>query len=195
MTREIGDSLHVTGTFNVDSAVGAGIAPTSSNLIVLAGTSTNDAAVGGVLYVSAAAVGNIGTGDDDLMTYTVPANTLSATNMSLRFKAWGSYANNANAKTLKVKFGSDVWIMSSYGSTSAKWVIEGTIVRTGAATQDVCIECRSVTGGSLVQINMDQTAAAQTLANANVLKLTGTGTSNNDLLQEGFVIEWLDANT
>ena len=63
---------------------------------------------GGVLNVNTTAVGNVTTGEDNLITYSLPANTLSVNGMALRIVAWGLTANNANAKTLKVYFGTVV---------------------------------------------------------------------------------------
>lgn len=165
------------------SSVGA------SQLGVKAGTSSNDAAVGGVLYVDSATYNNSGTGETDLASYTVPANTLSANNMFLRFKAWGTWTSNGNTKTLKLKFGSDsVTIASGPGALS--WSIMGYIIRTGAATQDYMIDLLNSASAYF------QGTMSRTLSSSNVLKLTGqSSAASNDVTQEGFIVWWEDANT
>jgi hypothetical protein len=103
----------------------------ATNLGVRAGTSSNDAAVGGVLFVDTVTAGNVGTGEDDLSSYSVPANTLSANGMSLWFEAWGSMAVNANAKTLRVRFGTsgvnEVLNRSMVVSSVGPWHVRGRI--------------------------------------------------------------------
>src|SRR6185312_12901729 len=49
-----------------------------------------------------------GTTEQTLLSYTLPAKTLSATNKGLKIQAWGVTAANANNKTMKLYFGSEV---------------------------------------------------------------------------------------
>ena len=156
----------------------------ASQLGVKAGTSTNDAAVGGVLYVDSGTYANGTTVETDLATYTVPANTLSANNMSLVFEAWGTFAANGNAKTVKLKFGSDSFTTHTTSGTGT-WYIRGHIIRTGAATQDVFVQGGTTTVGT----------ATRTLSSSDVLKVTGQGGATNDVVQEGFKVYFEDANT
>jgi hypothetical protein len=197
---DIDSTLLVNGAADLDSTLNVDGASTlvgnvtvTGGLLKLAGSSGNDAAVGGVLYGSVAAVGNVGAGEDDLMTYTVPANTLSADGMGLHFEAWGTFANNGNTKTVKVLFGADSYTIFTFSTAvAAQWKIVGRIVRTGAATQDVFVDGKnSNTTTDVLTI----TTATRTLSGSNVLKLTGTGTSNNDIVQEYFRVWWEDANT
>lgn len=176
-----------------DGKVSVGVtSPGASKLGIQAGTSTNDAAAGGVLYVSTASAGNTTTGEDDLTSYSVPADTLSTNNMSLEFHAWGTLAANSNAKTIKVYFGSDSWTMTSAVTWSgSSWSIRGRIMRTGAATQDVMVDMVADARSGTVVVS----TATRTLSSANTLKLTGEATATNDIVQQGFVIKWLDANT
>ena len=50
-------------------------------------------------------VGNITTGEDDLMTFTLPANKMSDVGDYIKISAWGILAANANSKQMKLKFG------------------------------------------------------------------------------------------
>lgn len=182
--------------FNDKKIVTGGLSSVGASQIgVKAGSSTNDAAVGGDLYINSTAVGNVGTGDDDLMTYTVPANSLSTNNMRLTFEGWGTFGANGNSKTVKVKFGSDSFtVINGSINNNGKWYIRGHIIRTGATTQDVFISASdsSINGGAPA---FTISTAARTLSSANDLKLTGTGTADNDISQEGFIVSWGDNNT
>lgn len=159
---------------------------------VKAGASTNDAALGGVLYANSTAVGNVDAGENDLMSYSVPADTLSANHMSLQVVARGTFAANGNTKTLKLHFGSDNWTLLSTGANNNRWVVKATIVRTGATAQKVFI---TFSYSGAVGDTTTYTTASRTLSSANTLKLTGQGTSSNDILQEWMRVDWHDANT
>lgn len=166
-------------------------APNANTMGIQAGTSTNDAAVGGVLYVDSGSHANSGSGETDLATYTVPADTLAVNNQSLVFEAWGTITNSSNNKTVKVKFGTDSWTIININLTLSSWKIRGRIIRTGAATQDVVIEgIFTNAAGTPVIIS----TATRTLSSSNVLKLTGQGGASTEISQEGFVVKWEDAN-
>lgn len=183
----------VLATMLGDGKFGLGITPTTQ-LGIKAGTSTNDAAVGGTLYVSTAQVGNVGTGTDDLASYSVPANTLAVNGQSIEFKAWGTIANNGNAKTLMAVFGATTVISVAFATLAAdEWVMTGTIVRTGAATQKICATTVTTSGTTFSTANV--TTAAETLSGAIALKVQGIGVSNNDVVIEGIKIWYDDNNT
>lgn len=163
----------------------------ASVLGIKAGTSTNDAAVGGVLYVNSTAVGNVLTGEDTLMTYSLPADTLAVNNQSLRFEAWGTTAANGNTKTLKFYFGTDVETIFTSALNNVDWFVEGTIIRTGAATQKIMY--RVITSGFTP--DCFYYAYTQTLSSAVTMRMTGTATATNDIVQQAFKIGYDDANS
>lgn len=168
----------------------------ASRFGIKAGTSTNDAAVGGILFVSTTSVGNVGTGVDDLMTYSVPANTLAVNHQSLRIRAWGTFAENGNTKSVRLMFGSSVIAQfQTMSSLIKKWRMEAIIVRTGATTQIAELSGHLIDVLQVVEPFAITATANQTLSGAVILKMTGEGTSNNDITQEYFKVEWLDANT
>jgi hypothetical protein len=105
----------------------------SGYLATQAGTSGNDAAVGGVLYVDSGTHANSSTTNTDLASYSVPASTLAVNNQSLEFEAWGTIVANANAKTLTLAWGSDTWTLFSTagGVVAYTWKLRGRIIRTG----------------------------------------------------------------
>ncbi len=150
----------------------------------------------GALNVNTTAVGNVGVGEDNLITYTVPANTLQTNGDYLSFEAAGTIASNVNAKRIKVYFGATaIFDTGAAGipiSTAIQWRLEGTIIRTGAATQRVTV-AMTTNNATLASYTSD-TTSAETLSSSSVLKLTGEATTNNDVIQD-FMITRVNAGT
>lgn len=156
------------------------------------GAASDTAKVGGVLYVDSTQRANGTTVETDLSSYTVPADTLAVNNQYLELHAWGTFVNNANTKTLRLYFGADTWTLLSTGGAGAIWSVKVKIVRTGATTQKVVIEVLNNIGNVGVQVS----TAGRTLSSSNILKLTGqSNVASNDVLQQGMVVNWGDANT
>jgi hypothetical protein len=134
-------------------------------------------------------VGNVGTGVDDLMSYTIPAGRLASDGEFVEFTAVVTFAANANNKTVRVVYGStEVYNSSAQPQNAGTMVIRGTIIRTGAATQDVDISVS--TDGALFTNLSKYTATTETLSGATTLKLTGEATSNNDILQKSLRVKY-----
>lgn len=169
----------------------------ATTLGILAGSSSNDAAVGGTLDVDTGQTGNVGAGEDVLSSYSVPANTLSANGMSLWFEASGTCAANLNAKTLRVRFGtsgtSQILSATVTGSGGGGvWSLRGRVIRTGAATQKgYCM----LVGTNITAVSGVATGLNQTLSGAVTLEVTGEAVSNNDIVIETFNVGWDDNNT
>lgn len=132
-------------------------------------------------------VGNVGSGEDNLMTYSLGAGTLASDGDYIEFTMTLQTAVNANAKTIKVYFGSTTLLsLPSLSSAGGYITITGKIIRTGATTQDVEI--------SYVSTNDNQTAsfgtAAETLSGALTLKATGEGVSDNDITMKLLTVKY-----
>lgn len=154
-----------------------------------------DLAAGGsqALSVNTTAVGNVGAGEDDLMTYALAASKVVNTGAGIRVRAWGTSANNANAKTLKAYFGSAAVISQSLtASIAGRWYAEYTAIRTGLSAQDVAgrVSEGLVTLGT-GKFSQEIGTATQTETGALTIKLTGTATTDNDIVQEGMTVEFL----
>lgn len=148
-----------------------------------------------VLHVNTTAVGNVGTGTDDLMSYSLPANTLSVDGKALRITAWGTTANNANAKSLTILFGSGGQIFAMTTSINGQWKITMFVLRTGSNAQDRTIEIVETPGGSTLaasKLSVSTGTLTETDSSAITIKLTGAATSNNDIVQEGMLVELLN---
>ena len=153
---------------------------------------TTMARVGGALLVSTTSVGNVGSGEDDLISQSLPAAALSNNGESVEIESWGTFAANVNAKNVKQYFGATaIFATGSLLFNSGSWRIKSRVVRTGATTQ-VSV---SVFDGDLTLLTATcQTASpAATLANAVTIKCTGEATSNNDIVQLGQIIKFLPA--
>lgn len=174
--------------------VGVGTDTVGGNLLgVEAGSSGNDAAVGGVLFVDSSAANNSGTGETTLSTYTLPLNTLAVNNQSVWFEAWGFVSGTANNKTIKVYFGATS--VTHFVSTGANygWFIRGRIVRTGAATQ-IYIST-AISGSASAFVPLIRAAPTETLSGTVVMKVTGTGGASSDITLSGFIVGYDDSNT
>lgn len=80
------------------------VAPVNANFVAL---NTEVATAMVCLYASATQVGNIGTGEDTLHSFTLRANSLPSNGSGLFVRFAGRFAANANAKTLKFYVGAE----------------------------------------------------------------------------------------
>ena len=154
------------------------------------GTGAGQASSIGVANVNNTAVGNVGAGEDDLITYPLDANSFSANKRGVRIRAWGTAANNANAKTLKLYFGTQIIVTTSLTVNQVDtWQVEATVWKTGASTQDW--QTQLVEAGTATLIDIENGTATQTDTGAITIKCTGEATTNDDILQEGVFIEYI----
>lgn len=167
----------------------------SYGLQIQPGTSSpgsNLATVGGKLHSDTTTVGNVGTGEDNLMTYTIAANSLDLNQQSITGRASGTIANSINAKRLRFKFGSTTCMDTGAAgfpiSTAISWTLQFEIIRTGATTQK-CNANLSTNNASLASY-VGYATPAETLSGAVTLKLTGEATSNNDVVEETLTVNW-----
>lgn len=142
----------------------------------------------GLQKVITVAVGNVGGGEDDLISTTLEAKSLYKNGQAIRITAWGSCAANANAKTLQLYFGgTSILTTGAVAANNKKWVIQAIVVRTGVDTQDVIawgVYNDAVVATQFAALTKDD-GANQTV------KCTGTGTATDDIIQEGLTIEAL----
>lgn len=136
-------------------------------------------------------VPNSGTGETTLKTYTLPAAKLAATGDTVRIRATGSFAANANLKSVRLYFGATVVAaMVATGFNGAHWIIEAEVSRTGAATQTAFGGFDTQASGMLTT----GTTPAETLSGTLIIKCTGTsGTGSNDVICKNFCVEFLPA--
>lgn len=144
----------------------------------------------GTLNTNATAVGNVGGGTDNLMTYAMPAGTLTENGRGVRVRAWGTAANNGNAKTVTLAFGATTLVSTALTASQAGvWDISAVVLRTGDATQVAVATLNQ--GGTTTIVDSESTSPTEDLTAAVTIKCTGAGTSNDDISQKGMVVEYL----
>lgn len=199
------DKLQLKGGFYADvtgkRVVIIGLGHTSAPDSVLAKTAGSDSlkwtavsAIGGgggggdagrlvkTLTVDANSTGNEGPGEDNLMAYTIPADTLNTNGDHIEFTMAFTFAANTNGKRVRLYYGSTViYDSGTQNQNSGSMEIRGTIVRTGAATQ--LISFTQNNDAALFPIRSGYTTAAETLSSTVVLKATAEAVDDNDIRQ------------
>jgi hypothetical protein len=160
------------------------------------GTSASDGNAITKATLNTTAVGNVGGGTDDLMTYTLPANALSANGKAVEIHAWGTTASNTNPKTVTLNFGGTAIVTNALTvSVAGVWSIRATVVRTGAGAQTAIAVLNA---NNTVPVDPEYTTPAETETGAIVIKCTGTvtdgggGINDDDISQKGLVIKFLN---
>ncbi len=171
------------GTTAPDAFIGRLRAGVMANIYILG----SYASLPGRIGHSVTAVGNVGGGEDNLQTFSVIANTLATNGDTVRGRFQGTFANNANAKRIRIKFGATTILDSGALPTSVagSWRAEVSITRTGATTQD-CVGTLFYNTSVLTNF----TTVAATLSSANSLFATGEAVSNNDVVSEVLLVDF-----
>lgn len=138
------------------------------------------------------AVGNVGAGEDNLMSNILPANSLSYNGKTVRVTAFGYTAANANTKTIKVYFGSTTVLSTgAVGFNNAGWTVQMNVIRSNSSNQKVNATLW-INGGSVYNGNLFTTS--ETITSDITIKLTGESVSvpaTDDIVQAGMFIETL----
>lgn len=177
-----------------------GAIPTVSTFASVTATNSitvNGTGVGGTLAVDTTAVGNVGGGEDDLEQYGITAGLLAANKDHIEFDVFGTFAATANAKTLKIYFGSTVILTTtSLVLNNLDWRGHGKVIRTSPTTQKAT--CELTVGGTLLSaVNStitDYTAPTENITNDITFKCTGSDDglmpADNAVVQQGMVLRW-----
>lgn len=131
-------------------------------------------------------VGNVGAGEDTLISTTLPGGTLARDGEHLIMLAWGTVGAANEAKVIKWYFGSTA--ITAYSATVAStgtWQSCLVVIRTGAATQLLLLS-GSGSGGSVAMVTNTGTAT-ETLSGDIITKLTGEATTTNSIVQSGLI--------
>ena len=156
------------------------------------GTGAGLAQASGTANVNTTAVGT----DADLLektliTYDLPANSLSANGKLVKIRVWGTTAANANTKTIRLYFGTAVVRQIGASATNDEdWIMEAIVVRTGAATQDAI--GFELVNNSTVFTTHSEPAEDETAA--ITIRVTGENAvaTANDIVAEGMLVEYLN---
>lgn len=143
--------------------------------------------IGGTLSSDTTSASNTGSGETDLINYDLK-KLLKNNGDELYIKAWGVYAVNANNKTIKLNFGSQTILdTGAIAANDGSWQIEASIIRTATASQEIIA---TITSSNISVIeSATRTAGTQDLTTSNTLKITGQGTSSNDITQYAMLVK------
>jgi hypothetical protein len=144
------------------------------------------------LFTSTTAVSNGTTVETDLISYPMPASTLSVNGQKVRITVFGTTANNANLKTMKLYFGSTVVVSDGASAfTNFGWIYRATVIRVSATTQVAFSEGNVGNGTSAKAASA---APAETLSGAVTIKVTGqSNTAGGDVTATGMYVELIPA--
>ena len=125
---------------------------------------------------------------EDLMTYTIPANTLKP-GQRVRLLAWGKTAANANTKTMRMYFGATSMGGLAGNYNNLDWRVETNIYITGSNTQEYERQGVANAGNNSANGTMTETDTS-----AITVKITGqNGTASaGDITAQGFTVEIID---
>jgi len=144
----------------------------------------------GVINYDSTQADNSGAGETDLISFSLPANSLSANGKGVRVKVHGSFAANANAKTVRLYFGASVMISNDVTTTpnNKSWSFEADIFRDSSSTQEF------VASGMVGAV--PQTLAVSglnaTMSAGITIKVTGQGVSSSDITAKFLTVEFLN---
>lgn len=154
-------------------------------------TATALAYVRGTLDRQLTTVGNVGAGEDDLHTYSLPANSLNTDEQIIRVTARGTFAANGNTKTYRVFFGATGYTLHATTTSGGRWKATVDFVRTGAATQTGYGEIALQSSGLTLMPTI--VSPTETLSGAVTIKTTGqsSGSATDDIVETFFMVEVL----
>ena len=160
------------------------------NCLVDVGGSTGTGEPIVVVEADITAVANVGAGPEDLMTYTLPANAFDAAGQVVRVTAFGITAANANNKTVTLTFGTDTIITAGPTAANDKdWILRVLIMRTGVGTFTAFGEVNWNGAGYTVPT---WSTPAEVETAAIIIKIIGQGAAGDDIIQKGFLIEFMN---
>lgn len=125
---------------------------------------------------------NVGAGEDNLLSYSIPANTLDDNGEVLKLKALGSLAANANNKRLRLYLGGVLTYDSGNIAAGGSWCIELEIIRITQNSQKLLVH-------SFPVIDKQYSTAAVDLSTAITVQFTAEAVANNDVVQEALLVE------
>lgn len=131
--------------------------------------------------------GTVTTAETTLGTATLQAQGFVGALSVIHVIAWGTVANNANAKTLTLYFGAASQAFTLQASTANSWKLDAYFVSTGAATQTgtASVICGTAAASTGEAYTITPTENSQSNI---VVKVTGTATTTNDIVSKGFLV-------
>lgn len=132
------------------------------------------------LFSTVTTAGNIGAGEDDLYTYTLPASTLSANLQVIQAQFSGYIIGHASGtRTIKIYFGGTQIFTSGAlaETTNANWQANVTLIRSSSSAVKYAVTfMRRITFSTFA---MNQVTGL-TLTNTQIFKVTGESSTSTD---------------
>ena len=154
---------------------------------VRAGTGTQFGYPPIAIFSSVTPASNAGVAETDLITYTLPANTLAVNGQRIHIRVIGTSAATANNKTFTLYFGGVA--IATVGPTALNnepWSYDAVVARTGASAQ-IAFSFFQRNGTPL---SFSATPAAN-LATDLIVKVTGTSAvAGGDVTATGMFIDF-----
>jgi hypothetical protein len=145
------------------------------------------------VFSSAAGVGNgADTNEDVLFTASLPANTLDIVGRQILLEAWGSLSATNAVKTIRMYFGSLVYIAAQVtpaAVTAGDWSAQLLVTKTASNVQ-IALGTSDFSGAAVVRNVQRFTASAQVDTLPITMKITGQSSvaTANSALANQFVI-------
>jgi hypothetical protein len=132
--------------------------------------------------------GNIGSSATDLLSYTLQSNSLDSDGQVITIQGFGTFASNANNKSLKLSFGSSVILQTpSLAINGAAWNVIAQVYRASSGAQKIIVNASS--GTSLLVAQSFYRATKEDLTKDLQIVFNATGVTDNDIVQEGLIVQ------
>jgi len=131
-------------------------------------------------------VSNSGTGETDLMSCTIPALTITANGMGVDVLAFGTSANNANTKTIRVYVGGALVLGTTIQIDGTPWRVRLSLRRVGSNTSVITADATGVATTGVVGAYLDGSVS---MLDSVLIKVTGqSGTGSADITQKAMSV-------
>lgn len=131
--------------------------------------------------------GNVGTGETDLYSYTLPANKLAADGRTVNFEIDGEFNDNTATATIKLYFAGNVTLNTgavNISTATTAWRMRGYIIRTSSTTAHVTYELQCPGLATPLFIGYNNLTSLN-FTTTNIFKVTaqagGAGGGNDDI--------------
>lgn len=123
-----------------------------------------------------------------LMSYVLPASTLSAVGQGLIITAWGQTAANAAGKTIALNVGGMTINSGNVTASGSSWEMQATYFKTGSSTQTGNL---NQTFGNTVTKTVSGTDTSSDTGTINIsVTMLDASAGQSNVLQDGLIIEF-----
>lgn len=128
-----------------------------------------------------------------LASYSLPANTLSATGQGIYVEAWGRFAANAQPKSINLVVGGVTLSSGSATQNAVSWKLTGRVMKSGTNAQEMHL--LGMIGGATVPIGaVFQSTASDTSVDTGAITIAVSANSGSasasDIFFRGMVVRY-----